>query len=83
VEIVSSQINGDVVVAEDTQFNNINCDSIVIPENVIARLFGIIKGDITIKKGATGYLHGKIGGRIVNEGGVLYIFLPSGKVESH
>jgi hypothetical protein len=82
MDINNSQVNGDVVVKKDTQFNNIHCDNIIVEENVMARFFGAINGNITLKNGSSAYLHGRLNGKVINEGGVLYLFHPNGQVES-
>ena len=83
MDTINSQVLGNVTVSKDTQYNYIDCDNIVIEEGVMARLFGKVNQTITIKKGAMVYLHGKMLGKIANEGGVLYVFLPNGQVESY
>jgi hypothetical protein len=83
MKIINKQVIGDVVVTRDTQYNNLLCDNIIIEEDVTARVFGIVGEDITLKKGATIYLHGRFHGKISNLGGILYLFLPNGGVESY
>lgn len=61
----------DLVISEDSQFNNINCENVVVEENVTARFYGTIKKSLTIKKGATIHLHGALQGNLINEGGTL------------
>lgn len=83
MDTINSQVIGNITVSKDTQYNHIDCDSIVIEEGVMARLFRKVNQSITIKKGTIVYLHGKMLGMIDNEGGVLYVFLPNGQVESY
>jgi hypothetical protein len=71
--IVREETNGDVIVSENTQFNNIKADSVVIEENVKARLFGNVKS-LLLKKGACVYVHGSIEGKIESHEGELHIF---------
>jgi hypothetical protein len=44
-----------------------------VGENVTARLFGTVK-EITLKKDARLYIHGKIVGSVSNEGGEIHVF---------
>jgi len=71
--IVSEEVKGDIVVLENTQFNNIEADDVIIEENVKARLFGNIK-TLSLKKGSCVYMHGIIQGKIENCEGELHIF---------
>lgn len=83
MEIIGSQVIGDLAVTSDAQYNNVFVENVIVSENVIVRLFGIIINDLFVKKGATVYIHGRCSGKIINEGGVVYIFHPSGEITSH
>jgi hypothetical protein len=72
-KVVDEEISGDVNVTADTQFNSIQAGTLVIQENVNVRLYGTVN-HVILKKGARLYLHGKIFGRISNEGGELFTF---------
>lgn len=80
MRIENDHVTGDVVISQNTQYNHIDARNVVVEENVVARLYGLIQENITVKKMATVYLHGKCSGKIINEGGVLYLFDPSGQV---
>jgi hypothetical protein len=72
-KVVEGQVNGNVHVTTDTQFNDIKAEQLVIEENVRVRLYGTIN-DVILKKGSCLYLHGKIFGKISNEGGEIFTF---------
>lgn len=80
MKIENKRVTGNVVVKKNTQFNNIDAVTVTVEEGIIARLYGVVNKNILIKNGATVYLHGKFFGKVVNEGGVLYVFGPSGEI---
>jgi len=80
MKIVREQVLGDLTVISNEQYNNIIGENVIVSENIVARFYGIINKNLTLKKGATVYMHGKIFGKIINEGGILYIFDTTGKV---
>jgi hypothetical protein len=82
METVNSQVTGDIVVSQDTQYNNVFAETVLVNEGVMVRLYGLVNKEITVKKDATVYLHGKLNGQVKNEGGIVYIFAPSGEVRS-
>jgi len=71
--IVREKTNGDVIITEDTQYNHIVADSVIIEENVTARLFGEIN-TLILKKGSCLYMHGTILGKVINYEGDLHKF---------
>jgi len=71
-KIIESEATGDILVNENSQYNNIKADRVTILENITARLFGTIKFKLTINKGARVYLHGSILGEVENQGGEFY-----------
>lgn len=74
-KIISHQVDGkEVHIRENTQFNNIHADHVYVYEGIRARLFGHVKTQITVKKGAKLFIHGTISGDIINEGGRIYHF---------
>ena len=62
-----------VKIKEDTQFNKILADKVIVSENITARLFGKVN-DVVLKKGATLFLHGMLLGGIDNQGGEIFIY---------
>jgi hypothetical protein len=82
MEIISKQVTGDVAVISDTQYNNFNAENVIVEENILARFYGVIKKDLQLKKGAIVYLHGKLTGKLINEGGTLYVFQASGDIDT-
>ena len=73
LKIIHDEIVGVVKIKEDSQFNKIRADKVIIAENTTARLFGMVK-DIVLKKGAKLFLHGQISGTIENKGGEIFIY---------
>ncbi len=82
MKIVSEQITGDVSVKVDTQYNNFIGENVTVAENVLARFYGLIMQDLVLNKGAIVYLHGKLLGKLINEGGTLYVFEASGEIKT-
>jgi hypothetical protein len=80
VEIVNSKITEDQIVLKDTQFNEVLVENIEIRTGITTRIYGIIKKNLTVGQNAIVYLHGKVLGEIINNGGTVYLFGPSGKV---
>jgi len=70
--VVEAEVNGDIDVTINSQFNNICADNVTVFENVTARFFGTIKKNLVIKKGSRGFIHGKISGSVENDGGELH-----------
>ncbi|MGZ3862234.1 MAG: hypothetical protein ACXVPN_11970 [Bacteroidia bacterium] len=70
---IETEIKGDIHIEEHSQYNSIEAGRVIVNENVTARLFGTINDSIIIKKNATVFFHGKIKGKILNEGGKLHI----------
>lgn len=71
-KIIESETTGDVLVHENSQYNNIRADRVTILENTTARLFGTIKYKLTLQKGARVYLHGSVLGEVENMGGEFF-----------
>lgn len=72
-KIFSSPTGGEIIISENSQYNEIKADKVVIHPNVVARLYGHVK-DVTLKEGSLLYMHGRIIGNVVNEGGEIHIF---------
>ena len=73
LKIINEEVAGVIRVTENTQFNKIHADKIVVSENITARLFGSVK-NIILKKGAKLFLHGVILGKVRNGGGEIFVF---------
>lgn len=71
---ISKETTGDVVVKENTQFNNIVANNAIIEKYVTARFYGSVRGLLTLKQGSKLYLHGTLYGSVQNEGGEVHIF---------
>ncbi|HEY6162154.1 MAG TPA: hypothetical protein VI112_13060 [Bacteroidia bacterium] len=72
--IVDDETGGDVTISRNTQFNNIRANTVVIQENITARLFGTIKKSLVLNKGSRLILHGSILGQVENLGGELFFY---------
>lgn len=73
-KIVRKYTRGNIVIKQDTQFNNIDAENVTIEKNVTARLYGNIQKRLILKKGAKIFLHGILYGDISDEGGEVHIF---------
>jgi hypothetical protein len=74
LRIINREIEGELIINLDSQYNNLKAEIVIVKENVTARLFGTISEQLVIKSGACVYLHGSITGNIENEGGELFIY---------
>jgi len=72
-KIIPEETYGFVRIQEDSQFNNIKAERVIIGENVTARLFGSVN-DIVLNRGSRLFFHGKIMGNVKNKGGEILIF---------
>ncbi len=72
-KIIAQETNGRVRIRENSQFNNISADRVIIDENVTARLFGKVN-DVVLNRGSRLFFHGSILGNVKNKGGELIIF---------
>ncbi|HWY10321.1 MAG TPA: hypothetical protein VN026_03295 [Bacteroidia bacterium] len=73
LRIIDEEAIGVIKIKENSQFNKIKAEKVVVDENTTARLFGSVK-TLVLKKGAKLFLHGVISGKIENKGGELFIF---------
>ncbi|MGQ0827930.1 MAG: hypothetical protein ACT4ON_06010 [Bacteroidota bacterium] len=76
---INEETTGDVFIKRNTQYNDLKANNVTVEENITTRIFGTIKGLLTLKKGSIVYLHGIIYGSMHNEGGELHIFNKEGK----
>ena len=72
-KIISHRVAGEIIINENSQYNDIDAERVTVLEGVTARLFGNVN-HIIIKKDSKTFIHGKQSGKIVNEGGRLYIY---------
>ena len=70
--IIEEEVNGDVYVARSSQYNNLNAERVILGENIMVRLFGVVRNKLVIGKGTRVYFHGTIAGIVENLGGELY-----------
>lgn len=73
LKIIREEVVGIIKIEEDSQFNHVRAEKVVVNENITARLFGSVK-TIVLKKGAKLFLHGVISGKVKNNGGEIYVF---------
>jgi len=81
MKTITTKVFGILTVDEDTTFHRLLASEVIIEEGVVARLFGTISDKLQVEKDAIVYLHGHCDGEIVNKGGTIYRFLPTGVVE--
>ena len=72
--IINQEVNGDVLVKANTQFNHLNADTVIVEEGINTRIYGTIYKLLRIKKDAKVFLHGQLLGQLEEEGGRLYHF---------
>lgn len=73
LKLIQQNITGLIHIKENSQFNSIKADMVILAENVTVRIFGQI-GDIVLKKGSSVFIHGIVTGEIENRGGDIIIF---------
>lgn len=73
LKLINEEITGLVHVKENSQYNSIKADMVILAENVKVRFFGQV-GDVILKKGSLLYVHGTVSGKVENMGGVIHIF---------
>ncbi|MCD6019206.1 MAG: hypothetical protein K0S53_2327 [Bacteroidetes bacterium] len=73
LKLIQQAITGLVHIKENSQFNSIQSNMVILEENITARLFGDI-GNIILKKGSSVYIHGIVTGSVENQGGAIHIF---------
>ena len=78
MKIVRLKLTSDLIIAVDTQYNDVTSKNVTVQKNVMTRIYGIISEKLIVKEGATVYLHGPLPEQIINEGGVVYAHSPGG-----
>lgn len=78
MKIVRLRLTSDLIIEEDTQYNDVTSKNVTVQKNVVTRIYGIISEKLIVKEGATVYLHGPLPGQIINEGGKVYVRTPGG-----
>lgn len=73
LKVINEEVIGLVKIKENSQFNKLKAEKVVIDENITARIFGTAN-TIVLKKGAKLFFHGVILGGIKNNGGEIFIF---------
>ncbi len=73
LKLIQDTVSGHVIIKENSQYNNIKAEKVVVAEDVTVRLYGSVT-DVVIKKGATVYIYGEISGNVENEGGEIHIY---------
>lgn len=74
MEVIKEKTTGNMVIKRDSQYNDVEAQNVVIAKSVTARIYGNIKGLLTLKAGSRLYLHGVLYGSVQNEGGELHVF---------
>lgn len=73
LKLISKNATGLIHIKENSQFNSIKADMVILAENVRARLFGNVD-EVVLKKGSSVIIHGEVTGNIDNQGGEIHIF---------
>lgn len=73
LKLISGEITGLIHIKENSQFNCIKADMVILAENVTVRLFGSV-GDIVLKKRSLVFVHGAVTGKVENRGGDIHIY---------
>jgi hypothetical protein len=76
---IIQKASGHVELTMNTQINSLNAQTVIVHENVSARLFGDIQKLLTLRNGSIVFLHGRILGDVKNEGGVLTVYSKTDK----
>jgi len=71
----TNEINAeDITFSQNAQLKALVAKNITVIENICVKFYGIIRGDLILKKGSKMFLHGSLYGNLVNEGGELHLF---------
>lgn len=73
LKLIQDEVTGLLTITENSQYNNINADTVIIEKNVKARLYGQVN-NLILKEDAIVFLHGKVTGNIENTKGTIHIF---------
>lgn len=73
LRVIQEEAVGIIKINENCQYNKVNADTIVINENVTARLFGTVN-TIILNRGAKVFFHGILRGNVENKGGEIYLY---------
>lgn len=73
MKVITDEVRSDVTVKENSQYNHVNAANMCVEANVQARIYGVIK-NLILKKGSIVTVHGKITGKIENNGGTLNVY---------
>jgi hypothetical protein len=73
-QTVSEKITGEITIKENTQYNNIDADIVIVEAGIKAKLYGNIRKTLVLKKNSKVFLHGQFLGKLQDEGGRLYHF---------
>lgn len=73
-KLYQDPITGKIQIKENSQYNQIDAEHVIVHSNVTTRLYGNVK-DITLNEGARVYIHGIIKGNIENKGGEIHYYL--------
>jgi len=76
LKLIQDEVLGHVRIKENSQYNNIKAETVMVAQNITVRLYGSV-GDVILKKGSRIYLHGVITGNVQNEGGEIHFYVRS------
>ena len=74
LKIIKKKVKGTIIVEQDTQYNDVDADDVIIENGVTARMYGNINGMLILKPSSRLFLHGIHFGDIENKGGEIHVF---------
>ena len=73
LKLITDEIKGLITITQDSQYNNVKADTVILSKNVKARLFGQVT-EVVLNPGSLLYIHGSVTGKVANNGGTIHIF---------
>ncbi|MDF2448221.1 MAG: hypothetical protein K0R26_725 [Bacteroidota bacterium] len=73
LKLFQNEATGVVTVTENSQYNKLRAEKIIVLAHVTARAYGEVV-DVVLHEGAVFNFHGKIKGSVENLGGVYHVF---------
>ena len=73
MRVIENKIEGETIIAEDTELRGMIVGSTVVENGITLQLHGMIVGNLILEKSSLVYLYGAISGDITNKGGYLEI----------
>ena len=71
---IHSKIQGDYIVKENCKLHGLVTGSVTVEENVSLDIHGMVCKNVLVMQGAILHSHGTVGGKILNQGGLVEIW---------